>query len=97
MSEEEFWSSSKGLRLRLGYLAEQITLGTYNRAIQVESSVIGINYFVIVGGLILTSCEWCEEHLNRVYRRGQFMPRLPHHPNCIHSWDVVISKGVPFR
>jgi hypothetical protein len=93
----EYWGTPQGLRLRLEYLSEDLEWGVFNNAVQIEASSLGIMDFVMSGGLIPTSCTWCEEHVDRVYRRGQFMPRLPKHPNCLHYWDVVIGKGKLIR
>ena len=35
------------------------------------------------------TCDWCGEHIGRVYRMGRFMPDLPKHIGCRHFWDIA--------
>jgi hypothetical protein len=82
-----------GIGIRLEMLGHQIEYGTFNNAVKITSSAIGVFNFKMIGETGLTAkgnpmCEWCGEHIGRVYRLGQFMPDLPKHPNCRHFWDI---------
>jgi hypothetical protein len=88
---EAYWSSWEGITTRLEMLGDDITSGTYNDAIQVEASSLGIRAFRMAGPYGARTCDWCAEHLDQVYRLGQFMPRLPKHPHCPHNWDLFIE------
>ncbi len=84
----DFWNTEDGLIERIGLLADQVQLGTYNRAVKVYATAVGATDFVVAGDLKPTSCMWCQMHVGQVYHRGQFMPELPKHPFCPHYYDV---------
>jgi hypothetical protein len=83
-----FWESKEGLLERIGLLADQVQLGTYNNALQIAGTAVGATDFTINGELKATSCSWCAMHVGQTYHRGQFTPILPKHPNCPHYYDV---------
>ena len=90
-----FWNSEEGLLERIGLLGDQIQLGTYNNAIKVFATAVGATDFTIAGELSVTSCAWCQMHVGQVYHRGQFMPDLPKHPNCLlPSSKVRTERGL---
>jgi len=67
----------------------QLEWGTFNNAVRITASSIGIFDMIIVGEITPTSCDWCNEHVGRVYRSNRgFMPQLPKHPHCSHYWDI---------
>jgi hypothetical protein len=87
---EGYWSSEDGILIRLEMLGEAVVYGTYNHAVQISANAFGITHLQIAGPAGGPICDWCEEYLDRLYRVGQFMPELPHHPRCRHFWDVYI-------
>jgi hypothetical protein len=90
-----FWNSEKGLLERIGLLGDQIQLGTYNNAVKVYATAVGATDFTISGDITATSCAWCAMHVGQTYHRGQFMPDLPRHPWCIHTYDVERIGAAP--
>jgi len=60
------------------------TTGLVSQAQEGETGIYGI----IARADDELTCEWCGEHIGRVYRMGQFMPDLPKHVNCWHFWDL---------
>ncbi len=91
----EFWNSENGLMERIGLLADQVQLGTYNRAVKVYATAVGATNFTITGGLTKNSCSWCAIHVGQTYHRGQFMPELPKHPNCPHRYEIERVGSTP--
>jgi hypothetical protein len=84
----KFWQTRQGILDRIGLLADQIQLGTFNNATKVYGTACGVTDFRISGDITSTSCSWCIMHVGRTYHRGLFMPQLPKHPNCIHFYDI---------
>ena len=84
----EFWGTEEGLLKRIDLLADQVQLGTFNNAVKVYATAVGVTDFIVDGELKPTSCEWCILHVGKVvYHRGMFLPNLPKHPNCPHFWS----------
>jgi len=77
-----------GIGVRLEMLGHQIEYGTFNMSVKIMATSVGIFNFKMIGPDDELTCEWCGEHMGRVYRMGQFMPDLPKHPNCRHFWDL---------
>ncbi len=73
-------------------LADAVEYRTFNRAVQVTGSALGIRKFRVAGMIDAKTCGWCAEHNDQVYVFGQFMPDLPKHPNCRHYWDVMLDE-----
>jgi hypothetical protein len=70
-------------------LAEAVTWRTINGAIQVYGSEAGVDDFEWVTQYDeVNPCDYCDSQSGRRYRRGQFMPEIPAHPNCRCFWDV---------
>lgn len=78
-----------GIAVRLEMLGHQIQYSTYNRAIVITASSIGVFDFKMIGPDDERTCDWCAEHIDRVYRMGMFMPDLPKHIGCRHFWDIA--------
>lgn len=86
---DEYWSEMGGIFVRLEMFGEQLQYKTYNQAVVITASTVGIFNLKMVGPLDERTCDWCAEHVGRVYRSNQgFMPILPKHPNCRHWWDI---------
>ena len=84
----DYWSTMGGIGVRLGMLGHQVEWRTFNGAVKIMTSSIGVFAYMMVGPDDERTCEWCGEHIGREYRQGQFMPELPKHPNCRHYWDI---------
>jgi hypothetical protein len=85
---EAYWQSPDGILDRFSMLAEDVQLSTFNGAVKIYGTALGVTDFVISGDLKATSCEWCIGHVGMVYHRGQFMPDLPRHIKCPHFYDI---------
>lgn len=85
----DFWSSDKGLLLRLDDLAESVTWETVNNAFRILASEAGIRNFEWVTEISPNTCSYCDAQSGRRYRVGQFMPRLPAHIACKCHWDIL--------
>jgi hypothetical protein len=84
-----YWETQDGILERFSMLAEDVQLSSFNGAVKVYGTALGVTDFVISGNLKTTSCEWCIGHVGVVYHRGQFMPSLPKHPGCLHFLDIL--------
>ncbi len=82
----DFWNTEEGLIERIGLLADQVQLGTYNNAVKVYATSVGATDFTVVGPP--GKCSWCAMHVGTTYHRGQFMPELPKHPRCPHYYEI---------
>ena len=91
----EYWLSGEGILERIGLLADDIRLGTFNNATKVYGTAVGVTDFRVSGDLISTSCGWCRMHVGNVYHYGMFMPSLPKHPNCQHFYDIYRVGSEP--
>jgi len=91
----EYWLSGDGILDRMGLLADDVRLGTFNNAVKVYGTAVGVTDLKISGGLTATSCEWCRMHVGNVYHYGMFMPHLPKHPNCVHWYDIFRIGSPP--
>jgi hypothetical protein len=87
MSDVNYWQTSEGISERLTMLAEHIEWSTFNNAVKVYSTAVGVTEYDIAGQLKKGSCPWCIDHIGRVYRLGQFMPILPRHIGCEHYYS----------
>ena len=90
-----FWDTPAGILERCGLLADEVQGRTYNNALKIYATNVGVTDFKVVGPLKATSCEWCKMHANQtVYHRGMFMPNLPRHFHCVTPETLVTtSKG----
>ena len=86
---DEYWSEMGGIYVRLDMFGHQLEWMTYNTAVRITASSVGVFNLKMVGPLDERTCEWCEEHVGRVYQSNRgFIPMLPKHPNCRHWWDI---------
>jgi len=80
--------TEEGILDRIGLIADDVRLGTFNNATKVYGTAVGITDFTVSGELVPNSCAWCQLHVGQTYHRGMFMPQLPKHPNCLHFYDL---------
>ena len=92
---ESFWQSENGILGRIGLLADDVRLGTFNNAMKVYATAVGVTDFQVSGEISENSCDWCILHVGQIYHRGMFMPYLPKHPNCVHYYDVARVGAQP--
>jgi hypothetical protein len=65
-----YWETQDGILERFSMLAEDVQLSSFNGAVKVYGTALGVTDFVISGNLKTTSCEWCIGHVGVVYHRG---------------------------
>ena len=90
IGEPDYWNTMEGIGSRIEMFGHELEYGTFNNSIRISASAVGIFDMMIVGptsgGNI---CEWCAEFVGRTYRSNRgFIPRVPHHPNCRHNWEL---------
>lgn len=91
-----FWTSDKGILLRLKDLTWGLHTETYNGAIQVhvkanpQLPVIEFEYVTAGDERV---CAECDRFSGQRYRVGQFMPKLPRHPGCRCYWDLRLKEA----
>lgn len=90
--EVEFWSSERGINLRLEMLGSEVTWGHFNNAVVAIASSVGIKKFVLAGPDGGPICAYCSKYVGNIYRAGQFMPSIPAHPFCRHWWDLYLEE-----
>lgn len=82
----DYWETKEGVWARLQALAHDVQYRTFNGAIQVYASKAGFYSFEWVTQPSLSAtgpCPICLGHDRKIYRRGQFMPEMPVHVNCV--------------
>jgi len=92
MSKDAYWTSDKGINVRLEDLAEHIAYRTYNNAIQVYAANSEVYRFEWVTSIDESTCNYCDGQSGRRYRKGQFMPQIPAHIGCRCAWDVLLEE-----
>lgn len=89
-----FWTSDKGLSMRIDMLSDGIEWGIFNNAVKTIAKSMGVKQFIIAGGDDFPNiCEYCEKYVDRIYKYGWFMPILPAHPHCHHFIDILIEES----
>ncbi len=84
----EYWKSNAGIIERINMIGEDFTFRTYNNALaaygsHVFSSMQWMGY--------PDACEKCAPYIGRTYRSGQYIPKLPKHPNCRCTWKLILK------
>ena len=85
----DFWKTSEGFKRRIEALAEDFTFGLFNDALTEIGKKNNAKYFMWMGYPDANICGYCSRFVGNVYRTGQFLPRLPAHPNCRCSWEII--------
>jgi hypothetical protein len=88
---EEFWSSEKGVLIRIEDLAHDFTFQIYNGALRGSFKDAGFRKFRWATTLDGSTCRYCWDQNGREYNAGMFLPRMPAHPKCRCLWDILIS------
>jgi len=83
----EFWDTEKGLSVRLKDIAHDLAWRTYNGALKMSYEEAGFKTLEWITTFTKGTCKYCERQHGRKYKVGQFLPRIPHHPDCKCIWD----------
>jgi len=86
--EDKYWSTLQGIKQRIAMLGEDFVYGMQNNALQLLASENNVSV-EWSGYLDNRICQICEPKVGNQYRVGQFIPRLPAHPNCRCSWILI--------
>jgi len=87
---EDFWLSDEGILLRTEDLARDFSFRVYNRALKGNFVEAGFSSFLWVAVVDAKTCDYCDSQNGRMYKSGQFLPRIPAHPNCRCLWDIYM-------
>jgi intein/homing endonuclease len=94
--EPDFWKSLDGLLMRIDLLAQNLAWKSYNEAMQETLRFEGVTWVEWVSDYTQDPargpCLYCDSQSGRRYRLGQFLPSLPHHPNCLPGNALVSSS-----
>lgn len=92
---EGFWLTELGIQLRIADFAQLVVVNTYNRALQMYAKDAGVKMFryTISREDILRVCQICRPLEGETFRPGQFMYKLPQHPNCRCWYDVLVEAS----
>lgn len=90
---QEFWTSDEGILIRLEDLSHDFVFKVYNGAVRAYAKDAGFKKFKWISVLGLTTCKYCENQHGRIYRVGQFLPKIPAHVGCNCFWDCLIEAG----
>lgn len=92
---EEFWTSEKGILVRLEDLAHDFVLRTYNGAVKGAFKEAGITRLKWITDIDLRrrggTCNICLYRHGKVYHTGMFLPRMPVHNHCKCGWDIKVE------
>lgn len=92
VNKEEFWTSDEGILIRLQDLAHDFVFKTFNGAVRGYAKDAGFKKFKWISVLRAGhTCKYCWNQHNRIYRSGQFMPKIPAHIGCECFWDILIE------
>lgn len=99
MSNNSFWISEEGIKLRLQGLAEELGWRSFNGALRMSYEEAGFKELVWVTTVKFpigihrkgSTCRLCFSRNGKRYRVGQFIPRMPPHNHCECFWDVLVE------
>jgi hypothetical protein len=86
---EDYWSTPEGIQVRLDFLGHDVVWSSYNEASQITLRELGASWVEWVTEITPRTCDYCDRQSGRRYHLGQFVPKLPRHPNCRCWWQLV--------
>ena len=89
-----YWSSPEGILQRIAMLSQSFTHRIVNNALIIYGESGGITRWrwgTNPGESIFGPCAYCESQDGRIYRKGQFLPSLPAHVNCVCTWELMFD------
>ncbi len=92
----EYWSSPEGIMKRIDMLSQSFTYKTVNSALMAYGESAGITQWRWVtnpGASVSGPCVYCDSQSGRIYRKGQFLPPLPAHANCVCTWELMYDPN----
>jgi len=86
----DYWVSPDGLTRRISMLAHDFVFRLTNNSLVAYGSASGIKRLMWLATMDDKTCAYCASQRNRIYRAGQFLPRLPAHVFCRCVWALLI-------
>jgi len=89
-----YWSSPEGIAQRIEMLSQSFTYKIVNNALIIYGESGGVTrwrWTTNPGASQSGPCEYCESQNGRIYRKGQFLPSLPAHVNCVCNWELIFE------
>lgn len=87
---EDFWGKLPQLQSRVDMIGGQFTFRVNNGALAffADANYAGLEW---VGYLDDKTCKICEPRIaeGKVYKKGQFIPKLPAHIHCRCTWRLI--------
>jgi hypothetical protein len=92
---DDFWLTKQGVHARLAALSHDLVWRIYNSAYHIDASKAGFKDFTWITQPGLTKAGPCPDCLGfdgHRYRRGQFMPGMTRHVNCVCFWRAETPR-----
>ena len=90
------WSTDELIYIRIDMLAEDLTMRTFNKALQyyakdpsLKEVMEGFEWRTVGDAKV---CALCSGREGKTWRPWQFMPDLPAHIGCRCSFEAVLTK-----
>jgi len=88
-AKQLYWQKEfDAIKRRIAMLGEDFVYGMQNNALQLLASENNASVEWL-GYTDSKTCAYCDSKIGNIYRVGQFIPRLPAHPNCRCSWRLI--------
>lgn len=90
----KYWRSPEGIMQRINMLSQSFTYKVVNNSLIAYGTAGGITRWRWVtnpGASKTGPCDFCDSQNGRIYRRGQFLPSLPAHSNCVCGWELMFD------
>lgn len=88
----DYWYTPAGIMARINMLSESFTYKIVNNALLAYGQSGGITrwrWTTNPGASRTGPCAYCDSQSGRIYRKGQFLPPLPAHANCVCTWELM--------
>ena len=88
----DYWRTAPGLVRRIKMLSQEFTYKIINNSLMFRGQSAGINHVRWTTHPEDTEtgpCVICDGLDGHVYRKGQFLPPLPAHANCVCEWELI--------
>jgi len=94
----KYWYTPEGIQRRIDALSRSFTYKIVNNSLMAYGESAGITEFQWMtdpGATKTGPCPYCASKNGNIYRKGQFLPPLPAHSNCVCQWALLYSPSRP--
>ena len=95
----DYWRSPEGIMRRIEMLSQSFTYKVVNNSLMFYGYSAGIKrvrWVTNPGASKTGPCPICDALNGRIYRKGQFLPPLPAHQNCVCNFELLFDpKELP--